>query len=343
MSGVGAAPARLFSGGACGATPGSRNAAGFHAGQGSENESEKNMISIVFVKERAQATRDAQAQVAAQWLWPERTLAQWDADITGLGTLEAAEAAASAAATAEGATLDGELADVETLCRTVVQVGRAHFRGDEVKGALFQSVRVDASGRQALLSSAQEVHAAWEEADAAWSPWAGVTLAVLGSALAAADAKLRAYSLLRTAWRSAAKQVLVAARALDRRCVAWYAQAIKRFPADTAEGLMIRAAVPTTWRPPPPVGQAEIVNPMASGSDVHLDAHAENATRYTFLQQSPGSPGFVVVLADSRDGHLTLHNQVPGVHRFKAVGRNSGGEGPESAIVEITVSQSAVA
>ena len=34
-----------------------------------------------------------------------------------------------------------------------------------------------------------------------------------------------------------------------------------------------------------------------------------------------------------------MGNQVPGVHRFKAFGRNSGREGEESAVLEVTIAQ----
>ena len=54
--------------------------------------------------------------------------------------------------------------------------------------------------------------------------------------------------------------------------------------------------------------------------------------------QSPGSPAFVVVQADSPEGHFTLTGQPVELLRFKAFGSNSGGSGPESAIVEATVS-----
>jgi hypothetical protein len=82
---------------------------------------------------------------------------------------------------------------------------------------------------------------------------------------------------------------------------------------------------------------------MVSGTDVHFDVTAAHATRFTYLHQPPGSPVFVVALADSEQTSLTLHGLAPGQHGFKAFGSNSDGRGPDSAVTLVTVAQSAVA
>ena len=74
-----------------------------------------------------------------------------------------------------------------------------------------------------------------------------------------------------------------------------------------------------------------------------FDVAAPGATRFTYLQQAPDSPAFVVALADSPQSSFTLQRQPNGVHRFKVVGSNSGHSGPESAVEEVTVSVAAAA
>ena len=132
---------------------------------------------------------------------------------------------------------------------------------------------------------------------------------------------------------------MTTAQALDKDCVAWYAAATIKFKAGTSQGDTIRSTVPTTYNPPPPVGQAVFSNIMVVGGEIHFDCTAAHATRFTYLHQPPGSPVFVVLFADSPLSSLMLHNQPAGVHRFKAIPRNSGGEGQESEVIEITVAQ----
>ena len=180
--------------------------------------------------------------------------------------------------------------------------------------------------------------AAWAEADATWEYEDGATVSGLGSLLATSLTYLKSNTTKLSAWRSAAAKLTNKAKALSKETVAWYAAATRKFPVGTTEGDMIRSTVPTTTRPEAPVGQAVISNLMASGGDVHFDCSAPHATRFTYLHQPPGTPTFLVIVADSPDTSLTLHNQPPGLHRFKAVGQNSHGDGPESAVVETTLS-----
>lgn len=49
------------------------------------------MKSIPFVLDRAAATRNARAEIATQWVWPEKILIQWDSDIAALKYAQLAE------------------------------------------------------------------------------------------------------------------------------------------------------------------------------------------------------------------------------------------------------------
>ena len=80
---------------------------------------------------------------------------------------------------------------------------------------------------------------------------------------------------------------------------------------------------------------------MASGTDIHADAEAPHATKFTWFHQAPGATAFQVV-ATKAGASFTLHNQPRGLHRLKAAGCNAGGEGPASAIVEVTVASQQV-
>jgi len=64
------------------------------------------MKSLPFVKDRALASRNAQASVAAQWVWPEKNVAEWDSALTELETLGAVERTASVDLQAHAANWD---------------------------------------------------------------------------------------------------------------------------------------------------------------------------------------------------------------------------------------------
>lgn len=73
-----------------------------------------------------------------------------------------------------------------------------------------------------------------------------------------------------------------------------------------------------------PVGQAVISNLVVNAGTIHFEVATPGATRVTYLQQSPGSPAFAVLLADSQEGNITLTEQPDGLHRYKMMVINSG-------------------
>lgn len=304
------------------------------------------MISIEFTRARAQATRDTQASLTTaptSWTWSQKTIIQWDAEIASLDQFVADESAKRTqwrnAAESWQAALDG----IQSLTRQVASIGRIHFRNDAVKLALFEALRTDARDRAGVYEQGLAARDAWQEADPAWTVSASVSVSTLSSALTDALAKQAAHSAKFTAWRRAAAALTNTAQQVDEDCVAWYAESTRRFPEGTSDGDFIRSTVPRTTRSESAVGQAEISNLSVNAGTIQFDAAASGATRFTYLQQAPGSPAFVVVQADSPESIFTLTGQPVGVHRFKVVGSNSSGSGPESAVTEATVSIAAAA
>ncbi len=307
------------------------------------------MNSIEFVRTRAQASRSAQVILAAPptspvWVWSRKPLVQWGADLAELDLLRTTESERRTDWRNAAESWQADLNRIQQITRDVAGYAASHFYNDEVKLRLFEPLQTDGRSRPDVYQQGLEARSAWSQTDPAWVIVSGgeeVTNGSFGSLLAAAVARQTTYSDKLAAWRYAASALMNKAQKLDADNVAWYADATRRFPEGTTEGDMIRSTVPTTTTPPQPVGQAVIANAMASGGDVHFDVSAPHATRYTYLQQVPGSPAFVVVLADSAEDSLTLHGQPPGLHRFKVVGSNSLGEGQESAVVEVAVAQAA--
>ena len=98
-----------------------------------------------------------------------------------------------------------------------------------------------------------------------------------------------------------------------------------------------RSTVPTTSDPVEPVGQAVISGIISDGGTIHFDIAAEHATRFTVLHRLPGSSQYTGLVADSPENSVTLDDQPPGEHFFKAFGTNSQGNGIESVRASVTV------
>ena len=304
------------------------------------------MISIDFTRTRAQATRNAQATLAAppaSWAWSEKTLAQWDADLATLDQFKIDESARRTQWRNAAELWQSDIDRIQEVTRDVVRKGSFRFRNDPVKLQLFSALSTDATSRGGVYEQGLAARDAWQEVDPAWQLSTEDTLAALSSLLAGSLVKQSAESVKFTAWRLASAALMNKAATVDVDNVAWYAEATREFPAGSTAGDMVRSAVPTTSRAEPEVEQAAISNVVTGPGTVHFDVAAPGATRFTFLQQAPGSPAFVVGLADAPEGHLSLTGQPAGLHRFKVFGSNSGGTGPESAVTEVTLSVAAAA
>ena len=144
-------------------------------------------------------------------------------------------------------------------------------------------------------------------------------------------------------WRKAAGDLSVLAAACEQDCINWYRDATTRFSEATAEGQTLRSTVPTTTRTVDPVGPAVISNLAVNGRVIRFDCDAPHATRFTYLHKPPGVPQYFVLLADSNARSVTLNDQPPGEHSFKAFGSNSRGNGAESAPAQVTVAQAQAA
>jgi hypothetical protein len=299
----------------------------------------KKVRSILFVDTRTTASKAAQDIVKAVWLWEEKTVPQWLADMAEFDTLDVAETTKRAELRSAALAWNGTTAAIKEITKDVVGFARIRFRKQPSKLRHFTVLKTNAKGRHSIYQQGLDAHKAWVETDPTWEPRVDLTNSVLGSALASALALGDMHATKKAQWRTAASDLYTKARELDDDCVAWYAAATQHFAFGTSYGDMIRSTVPTTYNPPPEVGQAVLSHLMVQEHTVHYDCDAPHATKFTYMWQPPGSPVFVVVTALTKERSFTMENLVPGVHRFKALGRNSGGEGQESAVLEVTIAQ----
>jgi hypothetical protein len=295
------------------------------------------MKSIPFVLERAEATRNAQSEIATAWVWPEKTVLQWDADIADLKARQLAELQARVALQSQNELWDSALDEIAANTRKVVRLAKTRHRNDPVKLQMFSGITVSTSSRDRIYNSGRELSEVWNSVDALWEPLTGLTAGGFGSALGNADGQKTFSQRKYTLWRRRAIELEVKALALDELNVAWYSDAITRFAEGTVEGDLIRSTVPTTTQSAEPVGQAVISHLMAVDGTIHFDCLADHATRFTYLHRLPGATEYEVLLADTDETSVTLEDQPPGEHSFKAFGSNSQGDGPESTPASVTV------
>jgi len=301
------------------------------------------MSSLSFVFERLQKTAVTQSQLAAglegnpPWVWTRKTVQQWNADVTQVDQLKSAEVLKRTEWRNKAEAWDAVLANIQRIARDVKREGLVHFRDDPVRCECIQGLSTDGVSRNDIYDQGDAARAAWQTSDANWTFSPDIDLEDFAALLAASITSRSAHNTAESAWRAAVAALNNKALAVDQDNVDWYAAATRKFPPGTAEGNLTRSNVPTTSRTEEPVGQAVISNVVASDGDIHFDVSAPGATRYTYLQQVPGAAAFVVVLADSPQTSFNLHGQPAGVHRFKAIGSNSRGEGPESTITAVMV------
>ncbi len=303
------------------------------------------MISIEHTKNRAEKTRDAQVNLAAApgWVWSKKTVIQWNTDITLLEQCTADESAKRVQWRNAAESWQSDINQIQAITRLVASIGRVQFQDDPVKVILFDRIRTDGEGRNDIYEQGVVARDVWQEVDMEWELSEVFTLSFLSSLLTAALARKGTHGTKETTWRRAEAALTVKARALHKANVAWYTEATRRFAEDTEEGATIRTTIPTSSRPERLVRQAIISNVTVSGGDIQFSCSAPNATRYTILHQPPGATAFVVLVADTAEESVTLHGQPAGQHKFKVIGRNSRGEGPESAVTEVTVAAQAAA
>ena len=96
-------------------------------------------------------------------------------------------------------------------------------------------------------------------------------------------------------------------------------------------------AIPTEPAQQAPAQVVISVATSPAAGAVHLEFDADRATSFDVLQQGPGDPDFVLVASDIITTTYDATGLAAGSYTFKVVGRNSQGDGPESAVSTIVV------
>jgi len=217
-------------------------------------------VSLEFIKDRAVKTISAAKQVTGAWTWDEKSIAAMETQLAGIAGNKTAtspvagqESVTSAAEqlmlTARGS-WDTALDQLHRWTVQGVNMAKTRFRNDPAKSSQLEGLEARGSSRAGTLDEALAWESAWTSVDAAWAPLPGLTLAAFSALRKQANESLKAtYSDARATWREAAEKLGTLAAELEDTNEAWYANAIRVFPAGTPEGDMIRGTIPTTYVP----------------------------------------------------------------------------------------------
>jgi hypothetical protein len=223
--------------------------------------------SIEFIIDRSTKTLSAARAIASEWAWQEKPVAAMAQQLVAIvGDKDAAppvpgqEKITSQAAQAMRDARSAWDAALDTLHRRTMQgvaMVKTRFREDAAKFALVEPLSAGGDSRADILAEALAWESAWEEVDATWAPLPANTLAAFQTLRHQCTEDLRtAYSDTRAAWRKQGALLAELAAEMNDVCVAWYADAVRVFPAGTPQGDMIRGTIPTTYSPRDPAPPA---------------------------------------------------------------------------------------
>ena len=219
--------------------------------------------SVEFVKERAESTLAAQAEITATWQWDLKTLAAWQADADELIASDPTSLAGKALADdaayqqARGA-LEARLLQIKAVTTVANGVMRVRAKQDP---SLAQAVRPLKSGTDSWTGIEREgsaTLAVWTAAfGPTFTPAPGKTHAAFKQLFDGDPANLPepipSLDALKKAHKQAEKKARVSKGKLNQLitrleddCTQWYAEATSVFRKNTPEGAMIRANVPST-------------------------------------------------------------------------------------------------
>ena len=201
---------------------------------------------------RGQATRDAQAAIAATYVWDEKSVAQWVAELVAINAKKVAVSDLEADMLAKRSTYENGIVALHE--RTVEGLGmaRVKWRKDDAKAKILSNLSASGGGRETVQNEAQAWESVWEKFDAAWNPSPLNTIAAFRTLISDSDAQENLYKKAHTDWRTGAEELLVLSDTLWDDCVAWYGAVTTLFKEGTAIGDMIRGTIPTSPTTPEP-------------------------------------------------------------------------------------------
>ena len=202
-------------------------------------------IDLVFddVRARLIATRAIQDRYKAKWIWPEASIADWDAALVALDAARDAYSDSVAGQQDARAALKSVADSLHTESRQVLGIAKVDFRNAPAKLAGFAPLQAQGASVPKTLATAQSVSSAWQKADPAWVPIPGKTLTSYDATRADVTRKQVALANATATARETNRTLRNLLSTQDKQSKAWYAVATRVFLATTPEGDAIRTEI----------------------------------------------------------------------------------------------------
>jgi hypothetical protein len=213
-----------------------------------------NFVDYEFISSRAQATRDVQAQIAADWVWEDKTLAAWDAELKTIAELRQAEIVAETSEMAVRAQRDQAHKELDRKTLLGVAILKTKARNDPAKLAAIQALPPLPQGRPQSRLRAQRLAEAWQQHYPEFVADTELSLTTLNASLEVAERLDTQTSAAKVAWRNAANTLTESLASVNDDAKTWYYLATRRFPESTPQGQLIRSRIQTQYvKPKTPV------------------------------------------------------------------------------------------
>lgn len=227
--------------------------------------------SVGFVVDRTYSTSAVQEELSSVWIWPTKTLAQWDVDTDQLNesdatTLAGKRLAENAAYQSARGALEARIETIHEWSTIAVGVMRVRAKQDPSLAQAVARLKARSNSWTAIEKRGSAVLATWTSVFTnTFTPAPGKTLAAF-QALFDGDNSIPASPVpslaeLKATHKQAEKKARLAVGKYNRlitrledECTQWYAEATKVFAKSTAEGAMIRGSIPTSDDHNPPTG-----------------------------------------------------------------------------------------
>jgi hypothetical protein len=201
---------------------------------------------------RAKATRHAQGDVQSSWRWNEKTLEQWDTEISDLQRMQEICSSAAFTRNRNRAALDAALQDLHRRTMQCLAMAKFHFRDNPSKLEAFGRLTSEGASRLGIAREAMDLETAWQNVEPEWAPTDANTLASFQALRKQCTELDASYIAAYGAWRTQSEILNQKAAALNEANIAWYAAATRIFPDGTVEGDRIRRAIPIRCSSPAP-------------------------------------------------------------------------------------------
>ena len=194
-----------------------------------------------------------QTQIAAEWVWQEKSVAVWQAELDAvqeMGTgLQAILTARDAEMNGAESHLGAQLQQLHDDTVAGLGVARIRWRQHPERGIAFRQLSGLGRTPEQTLAEAEMWELAWEEFEPGFVPMDGLTLAVFASRRTAAMAAMRAVRRARLRRALDAGNLAVAMVNLEDTAQAWYAEATSIFPEGSGVAAEVIRSVPTSYVP----------------------------------------------------------------------------------------------